>query len=157
MTTRRPAQVLVVDDEPDLRDLVSDVLGDLDVSVSTAGSGAEAIIAAKRFTPDLLITDMRLGDCTGLEVIDDVRRLFGEVPALVITGYGDPESMAAASRRRPVELMTKPLDVDRLRLTVRGELDRLGRIERLDRRNRRLRTIARSLSRERDKVRGQLD
>jgi len=157
MATHRTAQVLVVDDEPELRDLVSDVLGEMDVSVHTAGSGAEAIDAARRDAPDLLITDLRLGDCNGLDVIDDVRRLVGDVPAVVITGYGDAESLAAASRCRPVELMTKPLDVDRLRQAVSGELGRLSRAQRLDRRNRRLRTIARSLSRERDQIRGQLE
>jgi CheY-like chemotaxis protein len=149
--------VLVVDDELELRRLVSDVLEGLDVTVFTAGSGEEALELARGQAPDLLITDLRLGDCTGLDVIDGVRKLAGEVPAVVITGYGDPQSLAAASRRRPVELMTKPLDVDRLRQTVRGELNRLDRAERLGRRNRRLRMIARNLSRDRNLVRGQLD
>lgn len=157
MANRRTIRVLVVDDELELRHLVSDVLGTLDVTVCTAGSGKEALEMARAQTPDLLITDLRLGDCTGLDLIDDVRKLAGEVPAVVITGYGDPESLAAASRRRPVELMTKPLDVDRLRRTVQGELNRLDRAERLDRRNRRLRMIARNLSRDRNLVRGQLD
>jgi CheY-like chemotaxis protein len=157
MANRRTIRVLVVDDELELRHLVSDVLGTLDVTVCTAGSGKEALEIARAQTPDLLITDLRLGDCTGLDLIDDVRKLAGEVPAVVITGYGDPESLAAASRRRPVELMTKPLDVDRLRRCVQGELNRLDRAERLDRRNRRLRMIARNLSRDRNLVRGQLD
>jgi CheY-like chemotaxis protein len=157
MANRRTARVLVVDDELELRRLVSDVLETLDVTVCTAGSGKEALEMARAQIPDLLITDLRLGDCTGLDVIDDVRKLAGEVPAVVITGYGDPQSLAAASRRRPVELMTKPLDVDRLRQTVQGELKRLDRAERLDRRNRRLRMIARNLSRDRNLIRGQLD
>jgi CheY-like chemotaxis protein len=149
--------VLVVDDELELRRLVCDILEGLDVTVFTAGSGEEALEMARGQAPDLLITDLRLGDCTGLDVIDGVRKLAGDVPAVVITGYGDPQSLAAASRRRPVELMTKPLDVDRLRQTVRGELNRLDRAERLGRRNRRLRMIARNLSRDRNLVRGQLD
>ena len=157
MANHRTARVLVVDDELELRRLVSDILAGLDVTICTAGSGKEALEAARSQAPDLLITDLRLGDCTGLDVIDDVRKLAGEVPAVVITGYGDPQSLAAASRRRPVEVMTKPLDVDRLRQTVQGELNRLDRAERLGRRNRRLRMIARNLSRDRNLVRGQLD
>ena len=157
MANRRTARVLVVDDELELRRLVCDILEGLDVTVFTAGSGEEALEMARGQAPDLLITDLRLGDCTGLDVIDGVRKLAGDVPAVVITGYGDPQSLAAASRRRPVELMTKPLDVDRLRQTVRGELNRLDRAERLGRRNRRLRMIARNLSRDRNLVRGQLD
>ena len=157
MANRRTARVLVVDDELELRHLVSDVLEGLDVTVCTAGSGKEALEMARRQAPDLLITDLRLGDCTGLDVIDDVRKLAGDVPAVVITGHGDPQSLAAASRRRPVEVMTKPLDIDRLRQTVQGELNRQDRAERLGRRNRRLRMIARNLSRDRNLVRGQLD
>ena len=157
MATGKTARVLVVDDELELRGLISDILGTLDVTVCTAGSGAEALEIARSQAPDLLITDLRLGDCNGLDVIDGVRKLAGEVPAVVITGYGDPESLAEASRRRPVELMTKPLDVDRLRQTVQGQLNRRDRIERLSRRNRRLRTIARDLNRDRNLIRGQLD
>ena len=136
---------------------MSDILGALDVTVSTAGSGKEAIEIARSQTPDLLITDLRLGDCNGLDVIDDIRKFAGEVPAVVITGYGDPEALAEASRRRPVELMTKPLDATRLCQTVREALNRSGRIERLSRRNRRLRTIARDINRNRNLIRGQLD
>ncbi len=157
MATSRTARVLVVDDELELRCLVSDILGALDVTVSTAGSGKEAIEIARSQTPDLLIADLNLGDCNGLDVIDNVRKFAGEVPAVVITGYGDPESLAEASRCRPVELMTKPLDADRLRQTVRGALDRRGHIERLSRRNRRLRTIARDINRDRNLIRGELD
>lgn len=157
MATNRTARVLVVDDEPELRDLVADALGDLGVRISTAGSGAEAVDAARREAPDLLITDLCLGDCSGLDVIDDVRRLVGEVPTLVITGFGDAENLTAASRRRPVELMTKPLDMDRLRTAVTGELGRLSKVERIGRRNKRLRAIARSLNRERRQMRGKLE
>lgn len=157
MTTSRTARILVVDDEPELRCLVSDILGGLDVAVTTAGSGKEAIEIARNQTPDLLITDLRLGDCNGLDVIDDLRKFAGEVPAVIITGYGDPESLAEASRRRPFELMTKPLDAARLCQTVRGALNHRGRIDRLSRRNRRLRTIARDINRDRQLIRGQLE
>ena len=146
-----------MDDEPDLRALLADALHAADLHVSTAASGREAIDLATRCRPDLLIADLRLGDCSGLEVIDRLRRAMGEIPAVVITGYGDAASLSEASRRRPVELMTKPLNLERLRSTVREELDRQDHYERTRRRSRRLRRLARTVNLQRKQIQGELD
>ncbi|MCD4823386.1 MAG: response regulator [Phycisphaerae bacterium] len=119
------AHVLIVDDEPELRELLVDALSDSKIAVSVAGSGTEAIELARTSRPDILITDLCLGDCSGLDVIDKLRRSVGDVPAVVITGRGDTASLSEASRRRPLELMTKPLNLDRLRSTIKTELQRL--------------------------------
>ena len=123
----------------------------------TPGSGKDAIRLAHLQRPDLVVTDLRLGDCHGLEVIDRLRSTIGEIPAVVITGYGDSATLADASRRRPVELMTKPLDLDRLRRTVRDELARQARSRRQARRTRRLRQLARKTNLERKDIRRQLE
>lgn len=143
MVDRDIAHVLVVDDEPHLRELLADALAGLDVQVTVASTGQEAISLARRCRPDLLVTDLRLGDCTGLDVIDDVRTRQPHVPAVLITGHGDPHALSEASRRRPVELMTKPLDIERLRSTVRLELAHLKNHQRQRRRERQLRLLAR--------------
>ena len=70
---QRASRILVVDDEPDLRELLVDVLADTDLEIDSAGSGAEALAKARRQRPDLLVTDLILGDCTGLDVIDQLR------------------------------------------------------------------------------------
>jgi CheY-like chemotaxis protein len=119
---KNTARILIVDDEPELRELIVDALSDSGVNVSTAGNGKEAIELARRIHPDIVITDLCLGDCSGLDVIDRL----GDVPAVVITGRGDALSLTEASRRRPVELMTKPLNLERLRNTISEELDRLA-------------------------------
>ncbi|GAH18121.1 unnamed protein product, partial [marine sediment metagenome] len=61
---------------------------------------------------------------SGLDVIDTLRNDMGDVPAVVITGRGDTASLTEASQRRPLELMTKPLNLDRLRNTIFEELHR---------------------------------
>lgn len=157
MTSDKVAQVLVVDDEPDVRELLADALGSRDMEITTAASAREAIDQAARRRPDMLIMDMCLGGDSGLDVIDRVRERSGDVPAVVITGLRDAAALAAASRRRPVELMTKPLDLDRLRTTVRGELDRCRhRDDRLHQRARRLRRIARDMNFQRRSAQGKL-
>ena len=151
------ARVLVVDDEPELRELLADALSSEELEVVTAASGAEAIDLAGRFRPDMVITDVRLGDCNGLEVIDRLRSDQSEIPALVITGYGDAAVLAEASRRRPVDVLIKPVDVERLRSAVREELARQAKYRRLHTRTRRLRTLARNINSQRRNAQRRLD
>jgi len=153
----KSARVLVVDDEPDLRELLLDALVDEDVTVRLAASGSEAIRMACDEAPDLLITDLRLGDCCGTEVIDRLRDIVGDVPAVVITGCRDSELLVKASRYRPIELMSKPLDIERLRDTLRRELKRIDKGRRSEQRARRLRRLARHVNIERKMVSQQLD
>lgn len=145
--------ILIVDDEPSLRELLTDALSGPDFSITVAGSGKEAIKLGKDNRPDFLVTDLRLGDCTGLDVIDSLRDDLGQdIPAVVITGYGDPDSLTQASQRRPVELMTKPLDLDRLKSTIREELARRAVYKKQMDRARKLRKLARTVNIERKSV-----
>ena len=158
MLDQAVTRVLVVDDEAELRDLLVDALSAEDVEVAAAASGQEAVRLARSRRPDILVTDVRLGDFSGLEVIDRIRSTAcSEIPAVVITGYGDARTLAEASRRRPVELMNKPLDVERLRRTVRREMARQAHARRRRRRGRRLRRLARGVNIERKTIHRQLD
>jgi DNA-binding response OmpR family regulator len=148
--------VLVVDDEADLRELLQDALSSDDLTVSTAASGSEAVEMASRQRPDIVVTDLRLGDCSGMDVIDRVRTVAGYVPAVVITGHGDPALLSEATRCRPIELMTKPLDLPRLLSLLHRELDRREDDERSRVRTRRLRSLARRSNIERRKANEQL-
>jgi DNA-binding response OmpR family regulator len=148
MPKSRPA-ILVVDDEAPIRELLCDALGAEGYSIEAAATGAQALQCAQERKPDLLVTDLLLGDCNGLEVIDTIRNQVSDVPAVVITGHGDPEMFSDASRRRPVELITKPLDLDRLHQAVRSELSRNEGLRKLRNRNRRLRQVLRLTNRKR--------
>ncbi len=136
----------MVDDEPALRELLVDALQLDGLEVCTAASGREAIELASRSRFDFVVTDLYLGDCTGLDVLDEFRFHLGDIPAIVITGQGDADTLVAASRRRPVELMTKPLDLERLRQTIKQELQRRKDNTRWRRRAHRLRRLARRLN-----------
>ncbi|MDP6633365.1 MAG: response regulator [Phycisphaerae bacterium] len=152
------AHVLVVDDEADMIELLQDALASEGFSIETAGSGSEAIKLARANPPDIVVTDLMLGDCTGLDVIDSLRaNIAGDTSAIVITGMGDPETLTEASRHRPVELMTKPLDLDRLRKTIREELERRTGYERSKNRQKKLRSLAREINIERKTIQNRLD
>jgi DNA-binding response OmpR family regulator len=141
--------ILVVDDEPQLRELLVDALNRPGLRVYAAGSGSQAMELAQRHRPSLLVMDLLLGDCSGLELMDRLRHAHKDLPTVVITGCHDPDTLSQARQRRPVELMAKPLDLDRLRSTVAGELARLARQSILQRRHQRLRRLARAIRRRR--------
>jgi len=149
--------VLIVDDEPALRDLLADALEPGLYDLRIASSGREAIDLAAGFRPDLVVTDLRLGDCTGLDVIDQLRQTQPNIPAVVISGYADTAARRQASRRRWVEVLDKPLNIDRLREAVSQELARHGHDGRLRRRVDRLRQVARTINAKRKTLQSQLD
>lgn len=158
MPAQPALRVLVVDDEPDLRELLVDALSEPDVEVCTAASGAEAIELAVRQPVDLVVADLMLGDADGVEVVGQLRTACGvDVPVVVITGRGDTRALAEASRVRPVEMMTKPLDIDHLRRTVRRELSRQADGRRTAGRTHRLRRLARQANRQRKQLKRELE
>ena len=157
MPDGRTPKVLVVDDEPALRDLLVDVLAGPDLDVATAACGDEAVRLAEEGHVDLVVADLYLGDGNGLDVIDRLRTQRENLPTVVITGSRDVESFTSASRHRPVEVMTKPLDIERLRSTIHQELARQADSQRQSERQDRLRRLAKGANSERRSIRRRLD
>jgi two-component system response regulator PilR (NtrC family) len=117
--SRRSPAVLVVDDEADLRELLSLTLLRLGLDVDTAESvsAARSLLACNRYS--LCLTDMRLPDGTGLELVREVAQSSG-TPIAVITAYGSAENAVAALKAGAFDYLTKPVDLDQLRLLVRS-------------------------------------
>jgi len=116
---RRSPAVLVVDDEADLRELLSLTLVrlGLDVDMAESVSSARSLLARNRYA--LCLTDMRLPDGTGLELVREVAQSAGP-PIAVITAYGSAENAVAALKAGAFDYLTKPVDLDQLRLLVRS-------------------------------------
>ena len=116
---RRSPAVLVVDDEADLRELLSLTLVRLGLDVDTAESvsSARSLLTRNRYA--LCLTDMRLPDGTGLELVREVAQNAGP-PIAVITAYGSAENAVAALKAGAFDYLTKPVDLDQLRLLVRS-------------------------------------
>jgi two-component system response regulator PilR (NtrC family) len=120
---RRVPAVLVVDDEADLRELLSLTLGRLGLDVDAADSVAAAreLLARNRYA--LCLTDMRLPDGTGIELVQQVAA-GGGTPIAVITAFGSAENAVAALKAGAFDYLAKPVDLDQLRLLVRSALAR---------------------------------
>ncbi len=96
--------VLIVDDEPDIRELVAGILSDEGYSVRTAGSSEEAMAAVRARRPSLLILDiwMQGAGMDGLELLDLVKELDRDMPVVMISGHGNIETAVSAIKRAPM-------------------------------------------------------
>lgn len=158
MASSVPANVLVVDDEPDLRELICDALSAEGLGVRHAGTGAEACALAVQRRPDVLVVDLRLPDASGLDVIDRVRGITrADLPAVVITGHGDLHLAGEAARRGCCDFLTKPIDLSRLRRAIGRELERRALPRRLAARGERALELARRLNADRHVLRHRLE
>lgn len=114
--------VLVVDDEADLRQLLEITLTRMGMRCSTAASLGEARELLGRQPFDLCLTDMRLPDGRGMELVEDIQRDLPGLPVAIITAYGDMELAVEALRKGAFDCVSKPLDIDQLRALVNQAL-----------------------------------
>jgi two-component system nitrogen regulation response regulator NtrX len=132
--------ILVVDDEADIRELVSGILADEGYAVRTAADSNSALAAIRARRPALLIQDiwMQGGGLDGLELLDLVKTLDPELPVVMISGHGNIETAVSAIKRGAYDFLEKPFKSDRLLLLVERALESAT----LKRENKRLRTQA---------------
>src|SRR6187455_1833386 len=125
-----PARILVVDDEPDLRTLYELTLLREGYRVDAAGSVAEAWqqLQAKRF--DAVITDMRLPDGQGLELLQRMSQQQRPERCIVMTAYGSAENAVEALKAGAFDYLTKPVDLKQFRSVVASAIQEGGAPER---------------------------
>jgi two-component system response regulator PilR (NtrC family) len=121
---RRP-RALVVDDEPDIRELLAITLGRMSIDVETAGDHATAVARLGGERYDLVLTDMRLPDGDGLDLIEWIQAHRPGVPVAVITAHGNVEAAVRALKLGAFDFISKPLDLAALRKLISATL-RLG-------------------------------
>jgi two-component system, NtrC family, response regulator PilR len=123
MTPRQ--KILIVDDEPDIRELLEITLGRMKLDTRGARNLKEAREWLTRETFDLCLTDMRLPDGTGLDLVQHIQQRHPQVPVAMITAYGNVETAINALKAGAFDFLTKPVDLPRLRELV-GTALRLG-------------------------------
>lgn len=115
-------KVLIVDDEPDIRELLEITLGRMKLDTYSARDASEALTLLKRETFDLCLTDMRLPDGTGLELVQHIQQRFPQTPVAMITAYGNVDTAINALKAGAFDFLTKPVDLNRLRELVSSAL-----------------------------------
>ncbi len=118
----RGGQVLVVDDEPDIRELLELTLLKMGLRVVAAGSIGEAKECLKSERFNLCLTDMRLPDGEGLELVRHIASLSADLPVAVITAHGSAENAVAALKAGAFDYVSKPVGLEQVRALVRAAL-----------------------------------
>ncbi|MEM9809971.1 MAG: sigma-54 dependent transcriptional regulator [Pseudomonadota bacterium] len=136
--------VLIIDDEPDIRELIAGIFEDEGFIPHVAANSDEAFELVSQHPPGLVILDIWLqgSRLDGLGVLDELRGLHPSLPIVIISGHGTIETAIAAIKRGAYDFLEKPLSADRLVLTARRALERAH----LQRENLVLREKSRELS-----------
>jgi DNA-binding NtrC family response regulator len=135
-----PVTALIVDDETQARAICTDVVEDAGLHVRTASTTEEALAALEESPVDIVITDLKVPQIGGLELLRHVRLHSPHVPVLVLTQYGTIETAIEATRLGAADYVMKPFHIDDLR----AKLDRVVSSLALDQENRVLREQLRS-------------
>jgi two-component system, NtrC family, response regulator AtoC len=131
--------ILVVDDERNIRTLCSRVLAGDQIEVHGVGTGKEGLQTADEVSPDLVLLDLRLPDMDGLEVLRALKARHAETAVIIITGFGQIQSAVEAMKAGATDYLEKPFEhLDKLKLAVaraleevraRREIQRLHRLQ----------------------------
>jgi DNA-binding NtrC family response regulator len=112
-------KILIVDDEIDMLELLELIITDrTDYEVVTTNSPLEAPDLMKHQAFDLLITDLRMPDLDGIELIEIVKQIDDQIPFIIITAYGTIESAVEAMRKGAFDYITKPFRQEQILLTI---------------------------------------
>jgi two-component system nitrogen regulation response regulator NtrX len=112
--------ILIVDDERDIRELIADILQDEGFQTRTAANSDEAIAALNEGEPSLMILDIWLKDSRmdGIDILKQVKRNNPDVPVIIISGHGNIEIAVAAIKQGAYDFIEKPFNIDQLMVVL---------------------------------------
>lgn len=119
------SDILIVDDERDIRDLISDILHDEGYATRVAGTSDDAMAAITTDPPALLVLDIWLKDSKmdGIDILKAVKRRYPEVPVVIISGHGNIEIAVAAIKQGAYDFIEKPFNIDQLLVVIRRGME----------------------------------
>lgn len=115
MTSDRPPRILVVDDEPFIRDLLRDFFTKSDYSVVTANDGESGIAQCRSSKFDVALVDMKMPDQTGTDVLAEFRVIDPTLPVIIMTGYPTIDASIESIRRGAHDFVVKPFRLQDLK------------------------------------------
>lgn len=123
MTIRKPARLLLVDDDPGLLKLLGMRLVSEGYSVVTAESGPEALRTLSRDKVDLVVSDLRMDEMDGLQLFSEIQKVQPGMPVIILTAHGSIPDAVAATQQGVFSFLTKPVDKDALYKAIDDALE----------------------------------
>ena len=112
------ADVLIVDDDAAHRLMLKKLIGGWGYAVFEADDGATAIDEARRRSYDVILMDIRMANVSGIEALEQIRKISPAVPVIIMTAYASVETAVRALKKGAYDYLTKPLDFDELQIVV---------------------------------------
>lgn len=123
------AKVLIVDDERAIRSTLKEILEYEQHQVDEAADGAEGLEKIRNGNYDLILCDIKMPRLDGTELLDAVMKEGSDVPVVMISGHGTIETAVECIKKGAYDFISKPLDLNRLMITLRNALDRSSLVE----------------------------
>lgn len=118
------ARILVVDDEKSIRNTLKDVLEYEKYEVDLAEDGATGITMFSQETYDVVLCDIKMAKMDGIEVLQRIQEISADVPVIMISGHGNIDTAVDSIKKGAFDFLEKPLDLNRLLITIRNALER---------------------------------
>ncbi|MBL0052829.1 MAG: sigma-54-dependent Fis family transcriptional regulator [Bacteroidetes bacterium] len=118
------AKVLVIDDEKSIRNSLREILEYESYIVDDAPDGIEGLKMAEKSTYDIILCDIKMPKMDGMEVLDKLREKNIDAPVVMISGHGNIETAVEAIKKGAFDYISKPLDLNRLLITIRNAMDK---------------------------------
>jgi DNA-binding NtrC family response regulator len=114
----KKVSILVVDDDPEMRALLLDVLGNEGYEIAEAKNGAEAVLALRARKFDVILMDKNMPGPSGLDLLPGFRRVCPDSPVIMMTAFGDVPSYMEAVEKGAVEYLFKPFRMEELKAAI---------------------------------------
>ena len=117
-------KILVIDDEKSIRKTLREILEYENFKVDEAADGVEGISLAEKESYDIILCDIKMPKADGMEVLEKIQKVHPDTPVVMISGHGTIETAVEAVKRGAFDFIAKPLDLNRLLVTIRNAIDR---------------------------------
>jgi two-component system nitrogen regulation response regulator NtrX len=118
------AKLLIIDDEKSIRKTLREILEYEKYQVDEAADGAEGLTMIQKEKYDIVLCDIKMPKMDGIEVLDKVMELAADTPVVMISGHGNIETAVEAVKKGAFDFIAKPLDLNRLLVTIRNAMDK---------------------------------
>ena len=120
------AVIIVTDDEKPQREILKEILEDEGHEVHTAGSAEESLKLVETLMPDIVITDLKMGKISGIELLENVKKYDPSPAVIIMTAYGTVNSAVEAMKKGAFDYLSKPLEKDNIILTLKKAAERMS-------------------------------
>lgn len=126
------SKIIIIDDDESTRETLSSYLSELNYETYSAEGGLKGIEMVKKVDPDLVISDINMPDMNGLEVLKSIKAFDEFIQVIIITAFDDMESTIAAMQKGAYDYLEKPIDINRLKISIQRSLENRALSKRLE-------------------------